>query len=206
MEVGSRLDTDLVEHRMDFMDKIEDLDRIYSKIKVPVIATNRSVNCGGRFRGDEKERVAYLVKAIEAGCGYVDIELETKEELKKWVIQKAREKDCKVIISVHDFGKTPEIDVLLGYMRQQKKEGADIGKIVTMANSLEDCHRMLGLLLEAKRLNFPLLAFAMGELGTFTRVISGYYGAPFVYASVNEQAGPGQLGVESLRIIYGEMG
>ncbi len=205
IKIAKALDTELVEHRMDFMSKIENLDVIYDAIKAPVIATNRSVVYGGHFKGNDKERIDYLLKAIDAGYDMVDIEIETKEELKQKVLKKARENNCKVIISMHDFKKTPSMEKMLEIMHKEKEQGADIGKVVTFANSTEDCHRILYLLLEAKKKKFPLVAFAMGKLGRFTRIAALLYGAPFTYASVGRKAGSGQLSVTAMRKVMEEL-
>lgn len=205
IKVAKAIDTELIEHRIDFMDEIKNLDRIYNATKTPVIATNRSVKCGGHSRSSEEKRIAHLLSAIDAGCAMVDIELETEEGLKQRVMEKARERNCKIIISMHDFKKTPDTEELLGIMRREKEQGADIGKIVTIANSVEDCHSVLGLLLEARKEDFPLVAFAMGELGRFTRIVALLYGAPFTYVSVNESVAPGQLSVNVTRKILKEL-
>jgi 3-dehydroquinate dehydratase len=41
----------------------------------------------------------------------------------------------------------------------------------------------------------PLIALAMGPLGTLTRVLAGRYGAPFTYAAAasGSESAPGQL-------------
>lgn len=202
IKIGSKIDTDLVEHRMDFMEEIGGLDEIYSSLSMPVIATNRSINCGGRFRGGEEERIDHLLDAIDAGCGLVDVEIDTPPELKKALIQRARQRNCRVIISMHDFEKTPSTEKLIAILRNEKEQGADIGKIVTLARSIQDCHRVLGLILGADRLGLPLVAFAMGPLGKFTRIIAPMYGAPFTYASINAKAEESQFDVIALREIY----
>ena len=51
IEFVSTCDSDLIEHRMDFMEPIAGLDEIYRTSKVPIIATCRSLSDGGKFRG-----------------------------------------------------------------------------------------------------------------------------------------------------------
>lgn len=201
IKVARALDTDFVEHRMDFMEKIENLDKIYSAINIPIIATNRSVACKGYFKGTEEDRIEHLINAIDAGCVMVDIELSVSNKLKKKVIHAAKKNKCKIIISFHDWNHTPNIKELLKIMLREKEEGADIGKIVTTANSLGDCHRVLGLLLEAQKEDFPLIAFSMGKLGKFTRPMSLLFGAPFTFAALDKKTAPGQLSVNEIRNI-----
>jgi 3-dehydroquinate dehydratase-1 len=185
---------------MDFMGKIEGLSRIYAALSTPVIATNRPVRSGGHFDGSEDERMLYLLDAIEAGCELVDVEIDAP--FKDGLVKQARKKDCKVIVSMHDHEKTPSSKELLETVKKEKEEGADIGKVVTFARSIDDCHRVLDLILKAKRINFPLVAFTMGPLGKFTRVMAPFYGAPFTYASFNKKVERSQIDVKTLRMIY----
>jgi len=205
VKIASKVDTDLVEHRMDFMEEIEGLDEIYSALTMPVIATNRSIRNGGHFKGEEAKRMDRLMDAIDAGCGLVDVEIDAPSKLRRAVIQRARRRNCKVIISMHDFKKTPSTKKLVGILKDEKEQGADIGKIVTLARSIQDCHRVLGLMLEANSINFPLVSFAAGTLGKFTRIVAPLYGAPFTYVFLNEKAEKSQLDVNTLRRIYKEL-
>ncbi|MEA1993441.1 MAG: type I 3-dehydroquinate dehydratase [Euryarchaeota archaeon] len=199
IEAVKRLDAELIEHRMDFMEEIKDLERIYTASKLPVIATIRPSANGGAFLGLEESRIAYLFEAIDAGCTMIDIELETPTNLKEEIIEHAKENNSGVIISMHDFEGTADKETLQGIIRRERKEGADIGKIVTTPHSVEDCHRVINLILTAKRNDFPLVAFAMGDLGKFTRIIAPLYGAPFTYASSGNSTAPGQLSLRAMR-------
>ena len=202
IRASSQINADLVEHRMDFMGRIEGLNRIYAVLNVPIIATNRPIRSGGRFKGSEEDRVNYLLDAIDTGCGLVDVEIDAPGL--KEVFKRARKKNCRVMISMHDHEKTPSTGELLEVLRKEKEQ-ADIGKVVTFARSIDDCHRVLGLILEAKRIKFPLVAFTMGSLGKFTRVVAPFYGAPFTYASLNEKAERSQIDINTLRRIYDEL-
>jgi 3-dehydroquinate dehydratase type I len=198
ISLASSLDSDLIEHRIDFMENPSDFKKIYSSTKIPVLATNRPLRSGGNFSKSEKERIALLLKSIDAGCAMVDIEIETEDSLKKEVIKKAKEKNCKVIISMHDFNKTPELKDLLEIMHNEKEQGADIGKIVTTANSMADCNIIMNLISCAEEENFPLIAFAMGEMGKFTRMVS-LLESPFTFASIGEKTANGQLDLEAMK-------
>ncbi|MFO8110095.1 MAG: type I 3-dehydroquinate dehydratase [Thermoplasmata archaeon] len=204
-ETLKRMDTEMIEHRMDFMDSIEDLEGIYGSTEADIIATNRRVDEGGFFNGTEDERIGYLTKAVDAGCHYVDVELETEELLKAKVMEYAKDNGCKVILSKHDFNKTPLLEDLIEIMERQKMEGADIGKIVTYANNSHDCYMIFDLLIHAEKEGFELVAFAMGDLGRNTRVLAPMYGAPFMYACVADVVADGQFDVETLRNIWRDL-
>jgi 3-dehydroquinate dehydratase I len=198
LEVIKQIDSNLIEHRIDYMEKIEGLEKIYSDDK-KFIATCRNKSCGGKFKGKEEERIDILLNAIDCGVKIVDIEVETNKELIEKVKNKAKEKNVKVIISMHDFEKTPSSHELKKILKKEKELGADIGKIVSKANSLEDSHNLLSLILEAKKLNFPLISFGMGEKAKFSRIMSLFYGAPFTFVSYNEASAPGQLSLKEAK-------
>lgn len=199
IDVAKKIDTELIEHRIDYMTKPEDFKKIYQSIKVPVVATNRPVRSGGKFEGTEEDRIVLLLKAIYEGCAYVDVEIETDPYLMKKVIETARKNDCKVIISTHDYKKTPSKEELFEIMRTEKELGADIGKIATTANSIKDCYKVLGLLKEAQKENFPLIAFCMGKIGKFSRLMSLKHGAPFTYVAIKEGTAPGQIQLDDMK-------
>lgn len=168
-----------VELRLDLIPN-PDIFSLVQMSSLPVIATDRR----------NKDN---LIKAIEAGCDFVDIEVESPE--KKRVIEKAKLNDCQVIVSMHDFEKTPE-------KFSFEKGNADLFKIATKVNSVEDCKRLLGLL---KNKN-DLIVLGMGELGTFTRIVAPLLGSYLTYASINQNTAPGQLNLEIMHAIYKGMG
>ncbi len=59
---------------------------------VQAIATCRRVANGGKFKGSLASQVEVLTKAAEAGCQYVDLDLQSAQALKAAEIQKLRDK------------------------------------------------------------------------------------------------------------------
>jgi 3-dehydroquinate dehydratase I len=196
----NNIDTELIEHRIDFLKEIKDLNKIYSN-DFEFIATCRSKSCGGHFEGSETTRIDILINAINAGANYVDIEVETDSKLKQKLINFAKEKKCKVIVSMHDFKQTPNNSDLQKALFQEIKDGADIGKIVTFANDKMSCTRVLDLILQAKELDFKLVAFCMGEVGKSTRLTCLALGSPFTFVAHNTASAPGQFTASEVRKI-----
>ena len=194
--------SDIIEHRMDFMDRIGDLKEIYSATEIPVIATCRSRESGGNFVGDETQRINYLLEAVHDGASFVDLEIETELELMKQIIREAPKNNCEIIISKHYTSSTPENIDLLNLIREMKKTGADILKVVVTPESISDCKRVLQLY-NLENLETPLIAFAMGLLGKFTRVSALFLGAPFMYVSQDSgrAAASGQISLSDMRTI-----
>lgn len=118
-----------------------------------------------------------LKRALEYGASYVDIEYNMDDKLIYEMILFARNYGAKVIISYHDFNKTASDEELHKVVEDCVAKGADIVKIVTKANSKEDCLRLLNLY----KLQSNLIAFGMGEDAKFTRMSSLFLGAPFTY-------------------------
>ena len=76
-----------------------------------------------------------LVKAIEAGARYVDVELEAPKQMSKRVRQAAHENGTVFIRSYHDFEGTDSLEALKAIVEKCVYHGADMVKIVTYAHS-----------------------------------------------------------------------
>jgi len=199
---ASSCDVDLIEHRLDFMDKIEDLDLIYGNSEKPIIATCRLVREGGRFIGEDSRRIDYLLEALQAGASYIDVELDTDPSLIKLIRNQTKEIGAQLIISKH-YQVSPPLEKLTTTLDAMKSQGADIGKIVTTPNSIKDCWTPLQLYAVHATGSMPIIAFAMGDLGKFTRVSALFLGAPFMYVAQDSgsAAAPGQISLSKMKTI-----
>jgi len=192
---------DLIEHRMDCMDQIKELENIYDVSSKPIIATCRPTKFGGLFDGHEEDRIEYLAEALSAGASYIDVELETSKILLETAKKSARDTDSCLIISKHYWKSTPSESALQGILDEIEQAQPDIIKIVTTPTSLSDCLRIMELYHPSAKPEIPLIAFAMGRLGKFTRVFSLFLGAPFGYVAhdYGRQAAPGQIPQSRMR-------
>lgn len=192
---------DLIEVRLDALSEDGELPKV-SEVKKPLIATNRTPLDRGTFDESEESRIEKLLEAVEGGFSYVDLELRTPGLRKS--IETFRGKGSKIILSHHDFYRTPAINELQLIKAELENFRPDFCKIVTMANSLEDNFTVLGLLGRNSPDGTPLVSFAMGEAGAWSRVIGPFYGSAFTYASLEHgsETAPGQLSISDLRSIY----
>lgn len=155
-----------------------------------------------------------LVRAIEAGARYVDVELEAPKQMSKRVRNAAHENGTIFIRSYHDFEGTDSLEALKAIVEKCIYHGADMVKIVTKARSQEDVQRVMSLYgwfrSEVKDLpEGSLIAFCMGEEGRQSRLDCLKYGAPYTYAalSAEESAAPGQWPTAELRkAVYADFG
>jgi 3-dehydroquinate dehydratase I len=195
-----RHDVDVVEIRLDAMGEVN-LERLCRRIDRPLLLTNRPVWEGGACGASEEERLLPLLEAVAHEAAYIDLELKTAPLLRQRLLDKIDGARTQLIISSHDFEKTPDATRLSETLRLQKQSGAHIGKIVTMAHDHLDVLRVLHLQCEAKELDFPLIAFCMGEQGKLSRIITLLLGGYMTYAAPDEQqaTAPGQLSVRRLK-------
>lgn len=164
---------------------------------LPILATCRRKSNHGSFSGAVEQQVAILGDAARAGAVAVDLEVESAERV-KGQLSSLREL-VPLIISYHNFESTPALAPVL--KRLQRNE-ADAYKLVTMARKPSDNLRLI----EFVRANqsTPLIALAMSETGSLTRVLAPSLGCPFTYAAPSEADGTaaGQLQARLMRSLY----
>ena len=146
-----------------------------------------------------------LVRAIEAGARYVDVEIEAPKQMSKRVRSAAHENGTIFIRSYHDFEGTGSSDALKTVVEKCLYHGADIVKVVTMAHSEEDVQTVMSLYSRCAA-HGNLIAFCMGEAGRQSRLDCLKYGSPYTYSALTaeESAAPGQWPVDEMRkALYG---
>ncbi len=169
-----------------------------SSTNLPLILTVRMEKEGGVFSGTEAERIDCIKDGIKL-ADMVDIELRTNEKDRDEIIALAKSKKVPVILSYHDFKKTPEEDVMISILEEQENIGAGIAKLAVTANSQADVIRLLNVTrVMAKRLKIPLCTISMGELGVISRVAAPVFGSAITYGYVTKETAPGQLSVPEL--------
>ena len=194
-----------------------EIDTIFSS-DVPLVATCRISEVAEREESlqelPEQSRMIKamqiaekrLVRAIEAGARYVDVEMEAQKQMSKRVRQAAHENGTVFIRSYHDFEGTDSVDGLKALVEKCVYHGADLVKIVTTAQTDYDADRLMSLYewcAEEKSqgndrisalADGGLIAFCMGEAGRQSRMDCLRHGAPYTYAAVSKEdtAAPGQ--------------
>ncbi|WP_426510787.1 type I 3-dehydroquinate dehydratase [Dactylosporangium sp. McL0621] len=187
------LGVDLAELRIDWNRSVEPADVLaaiapFRAAGLRILATIRSKAEGGRWPGDETAR-RRLFEAILPAVDAVDVELSSTEIL-PGVVAAARAADRLVVVSYHDFDKTPDEDFLRGTVEAARAAGADLVKISTMAHGPEDLRRLAALLLRYD----SMVVIGMGAEGAATRVFFPVLGSRITYAADGERpSAPGQL-------------
>jgi len=196
---------DLIEVRLDSLKNHVRIAEIPRCSKTPLIATNKSMEHHGKFSGSEDERQKILVDAARNGFEYVDVDLFTPNM--RELIDNLREAGAKPIVSFHDFDMTLELSQLNIVLEEEIALGAEVCKIVTTANQVEDNLTTLNFVSKASK-KAKIVCFAMGELGKPSRLLSPVFGAFFTFASIDEKrkTAKGQLTIQEMRRAYELLG
>ncbi len=193
--------TDLAEV---WLDQIKDLDlkSLIKKAPLPLVLVCKKPAEKGAFKGSDARLAAILSDSCKFGAKYVDIPLvglRNKDYGLSKVIR--NKKQTKIIISHHDFKKTPTLAWMLKTAHEMKKKGADIVKIAVMARSLEDAFTVISLaqILQAEKI--PHILIGMGKKGILTRIITPFLGGTIMFAPLktSKSTASGQLTVEELK-------
>jgi len=191
--------SELVEIRFDFL-KPEQIPIVLESIKKDlkkIVCTLRPKKEGGRFEGNEKERISILKLIAEYNPFLIDVEFSTMKKNKELAKYLKRTKS-ELLISEHDFKKTPKTLELKNKLKQMSKFSKNI-KIVTTAKTTDDATRILEIY--NKRGNLNLIAFAMGDSGRMSRILCLYLGSPYTYVSLGKPVAPGQFSVDEVKKI-----
>lgn len=159
------------------------------------IATCRSRQGGGLFRGSRKAQIEILAQAVRAGCRWCDLEIEVARHSLPAEVEKAL-RPARVMVSHHDFQRTP--GNLLNIVRRLLRSGGSTVKIAAQCHSISDSVRLC----ELARGRNGIVAVPMGEIGLAGRVLSLRAGSELAYAAVDQATAPGQLSLDEMEHLY----
>jgi 3-dehydroquinate dehydratase-1 len=206
---AAKMGADVLEVRLDLLGirnsktAAETIRKIKSETELPVIITNRSRNEGGKWEGEEGERIRLIkdLLSIKDGPDAVDFELSADKVERDNAIKVAKTHGKTVIISAHDFSKTPSSQEMKTTLEKAFLAGADIAKLAVMPHSMRDTLDLLEVAMDARNAGMTVCTIAMGKLGKHTRAIAPLYGSVLTYASVENSmsSAPGQLPVDELK-------
>ena len=226
-------EVEMAEIRLDLCDlDEEEIELLFSDSDVPLIATCRIAEAAKRVEAEANrlndagkvlsEQGLYmseprrgrnpaeefaenqLLKAIEAGAKYVDLEVEAPPMMGRKIRQACQQYGSMLIRSFHDFEGTPPEATLLSTLEKSRRFGGEVVKIVTTATCKADADRVMALYREVEP--GTLVAFCMGPEGRESRLEALKQGAPFTYACLTpeEATAPGQWTTAEMReAVYG---
>ena len=191
--------SDYAEIRFDFLNPnlVPDALQQIKKDLRKCVCTLRPVSEGGKFSGNEKNRISIIKLIAEYNPFLLDIELNSLSKNKN-LQRYLKSTGTDILLSWHNFKQTPDTSVLKKKLAQMKKFSNNI-KIVTMAKSVNDATRVLSLY---KNNNTKLIAFSMGNFGRMSRLLCLLLGSPYTYVSLGKAVAPGQFSVDEVKSIF----
>ncbi|WP_435335357.1 type I 3-dehydroquinate dehydratase [Haloarchaeobius sp. TZWWS8] len=196
-EPAAREHADAIEFRMDLADDpLAALDEYDGEL--PILATNRAVWEGGDANDDG--RLDALAAAAEYDAvAAVDVELDALDQGGAAVVEHARENGATVVVSAHDFDGTPDTEAIVETLDAASDAG-DVAKLAVTATDPADVLSLLAVTHEFTEAGERVATMAMGEVGTFSRVVAPLYGSRLGYAPVDPEAAtaPGQLDLATM--------
>lgn len=206
---------DIVEWRADFFweeDGLRDFSLIMGTAKklrifledIPLIFTIRSIEEGGNAKVS-LEVYESIIREIskKSLADAVDIEIfkfSGQEERLDRLVGDIRKSGLTIIMSNHDFNKTPSIEEMIKRLQMMEIAGADIAKLAVMPQERQDVMDLMNAtFLADQTLGIPIITMSMGELGKSSRVSGSVTGSCLTFAAKGKASAPGQLSIEKMR-------
>ncbi|MDP4524890.1 type I 3-dehydroquinate dehydratase [Bacillus halotolerans] len=209
-EAVKLLDPDIVEWRVDVFEKADDNEaviKMISKLRESLrdklfLFTFRSHKEGGSKEMDVSSYIALLETAIRTkDIDFIDIELFSGEANVEALVSLAGENGVYVIMSNHDFQKTPAKDEIISRLRKMQKLGAHIPKIAVMPKDAGDLLTLLDATytMKTKYADRPMITMSMAGTGLVSRLSGEIFGSACTFGAGEEASAPGQIPVSELR-------
>lgn len=206
------LGADIIEWRADWFQDVFDREAMFLTLErmssvlgnVPLLFTFRTGKEGGAQKIDPENYVKVNKRAIESGyIDMVDIELFTGEAEVAELVQLAKEHDVKIVMSNHDFQKTPAKEEIISRLCKMQEAGADILKIAVMPQGKKDLLTLLDATEEmnSKYAKQPIVTMSMGQAGVLSRMSGEVFGSAMTFGAVGKASAPGQMAVEDLKTV-----
>ena len=176
------------EIRLDYLENIteETVYSLFSSCRSSKIVTFRK-----KDSVTDDERIVMIKSALKAGALYADADINNNEDFISAVSEAVSEAGAEIIISYHNFEKTPSLDEISEKINKASDLGADIIKIACRAETPEEAERLLSLPADRKN----IVIAGMGTLGGRIRALSHSAGSLFTYACPDngKAVAPGQI-------------
>ncbi|PXW48810.1 3-dehydroquinate dehydratase [Erwinia sp. AG740] len=203
-------DFDILEWRIDHFNHVDNIDSVLDaahKLRTimrekPILFTFRTAKEGGEKEIAPQAYIALNKKMIDSGLvDMIDLELFTGDQLVSDTIAHAHAKGVKVVMSNHDFHKTPPKEEIIKRLCKMQELGADIPKIALMPQNKND---VLTLLLAAQEMSEkyadrPIITMSMSKAGVISRLAGEVFGSAATFGALKKASAPGQIAIKDLR-------
>jgi 3-dehydroquinate dehydratase I len=195
--VRMRNPPDLFELRLDALfPRLEEVEAALRHLRAPLIITARHPREGGSNQLSVQKRRALLLRFLPHAA-YVDIELRSAGAFAA-ILEAARAKKIRIIVSFHDFSETPRRPRLDEIARTAKSLGADLLKIATRTDTSAQLARLRDFF-QRERLDMKIAAMGVGRLGRVSRFVFARLCSDLNYGHLGSPQTEGQLSIRQLR-------
>jgi 3-dehydroquinate dehydratase type I len=212
-----RYNSNFIEYRFDYVRNIKNINSEFLRnlkaltfSNLPLIFTFRDSSEGGKQDINLDQKLSVMNELFKAQPEYIDIEMNSKNNLLRLVNELAVENDVKLIFSYHNFKNVKNLEESINLVKLFKVKLEDLNfgnailkdsvfKIIYTANAFGDNFIPLELCKYFKNQKKKIISFCMGDLGIFSRIFCLKVGAFLTYGSVEKTTAPGQIKIEELR-------
>ncbi|MBY0098723.1 type I 3-dehydroquinate dehydratase [Mesobacillus maritimus] len=204
------IDLDVIEWRVDFFKNVENFSKVIEALneiqsiipEIPLLFTFRTAKEGGERQITPEAYKALYIEVMETRMvDIIDLELFSLENDLKELIEMAHSHHIFVVLSNHDFLKTPSKKEILSRLRKAQELGGDLPKIAVMPKHPRDVLTLLEATMEMNE-NYadrPIITMSMAGKGMVTRIAGEVFGSALTFGAAKKTSAPGQLPVSQLR-------
>jgi 3-dehydroquinate dehydratase I len=204
---------DMIEWRIDKFDVVDEIPKDLAALsalrdtigEIPLILTCRIITEGGFQKIPQEVRLKLNLAAIQSGqVDLLDTELSNGDALARRIKEACSKSGVKLILSYHDFEKTPDSAFIQDCLIKARDLGADVAKVAVMPKSYQDVLTLLGATYTARteKLDIPIVTMSMGEIGAITRIAGGLFGSDLTFAVGKASSAPGQIPIGDLKTAW----
>ena len=190
----NELEVDMIELRIDFYENIHQEDALRNlflniaalQIQKPVILTIRTAAEGGKVEIDPKDYFNVYKLAVEANAFDIyDVELALGTNMAIELRTLIHDAGKYMLMSSHNFDRTPEVDSLMQKFRSMDSLEADIMKVAVMPEDYQDSKK-------------PIVKISMSSIWLTSRLVGVQFGRAITFSSVGKASAPGQIDYQEL--------
>jgi 3-dehydroquinate dehydratase / shikimate dehydrogenase len=189
---AAAMGADMVEVRLDTLDKAPSFSEMLSAKRLPILFSCRRPQDGGNWQGTEDERLILLRQAIMSKADYVEMEYDVAEEIRPFP-------GCKRVVSYTNKEKMPSAirDIYDDMLNLQP----DVIKLTVRARTPEEAWPLVQIL---GKPTVPTVVVGLGRPGVMLAILGKRIGCPWTAAALEKgmEAFPGQPTIRELVDIY----
>ncbi|WP_067727920.1 type I 3-dehydroquinate dehydratase [Oceanobacillus damuensis] len=204
------IEFDVLEWRVDFFEQVEELESVKKALfeirqrlpETPIIFTFRSAKEGGEKEVSASYYIELNRNIVQTGdVDMIDVELFNDETDIKTLVEAAHANNVFVIISNHDFQKTPAKNEIVSRLQKAQELGGDLPKIAVMPTNAADVLALLDAtrIMKEEHADRPIITMSMSGKGVISRLAGEVFGSALTFGAAKKASAPGQVGVEELR-------